>query len=52
LEIAVALDVSAVCEALGADGGASGGCSTNDDPSGAALSPFSAFDTLLALAKM
>jgi hypothetical protein len=32
-----ALDVSAVCEAFDADGG-SGGCSANDDPSGAALS--------------
>jgi hypothetical protein len=36
LEIAAgALDVSVVCATLGGDGGASGGCSTNDDPSGA-----------------
>jgi hypothetical protein len=39
LEIAAgALDVSVVCATLGGDGGASGGCPTNDDPSGAAFS--------------
>jgi hypothetical protein len=39
LEIAAnALDVSAVCAALGADGGASGACSTSDDLSDGALS--------------